>query len=157
MDIKVKCPCETDVHACCACVSMHCDKCHGHSKFQQGRYCSHCGRPLKAELKRNYVPVEEVEKLKDYIDDLNDSKEHLCVMLEESNQKVEKLEQDVTRLVQEKDNLIKNYAECMKYYAREIFEEISQIKKDYASGDIDGNELYVRLYLLEKKCTEEKE
>lgn len=41
--------------------------------------------------------------------------------------------------------------------AREIFEEISQIKKEYASGDIDGNELYVRLYLLEKKCTEEKE
>ena len=41
--------------------------------------------------------------------------------------------------------------------AREIFEEISQIKKEYASGDIDGNELYVRLYLLEKKYTEEKE
>ena len=37
--------------------------------------------------------------------------------------------------------------------AREIFEEISQIKKEYASGDIDGNELYVRLYLLEKKYT----
>ena len=38
--------------------------------------------------------------------------------------------------------------------AREIFEEIGQIKKEYASGDIDGNELYVRLYLLEKKYTE---
>ena len=40
--------------------------------------------------------------------------------------------------------------------AREIFEGISQIKKEYASGDIDGNELYVRLYLLEKKYAEEK-
>lgn len=38
--------------------------------------------------------------------------------------------------------------------AREIFEEIEKIKKEYASGDIDGNELYVRLYLLEKKYTE---
>ena len=37
---------------------------------------------------------------------------------------VEKLEQDVTRLVQEKDALIKNYAECMRNYAREIFEDI---------------------------------
>ena len=38
--------------------------------------------------------------------------------------------------------------------AREIFEEIAQIKKEYASGDIDGDTLYVRLYLLEKKYTE---
>ena len=37
---------------------------------------------------------------------------------------------------------------------REIFEEINEIKKQYTSGDIDGNELYVRLYLLEKKHTE---
>lgn len=40
--------------------------------------------------------------------------------------------------------------------AKEIFEEIEEIKKEYASGDIDGNELYVRLHLLEKKYTEEK-
>lgn len=38
--------------------------------------------------------------------------------------------------------------------AREIFEEIAQIKKEYASGDIDGDTLYVRLHLLEKKYTE---
>lgn len=40
--------------------------------------------------------------------------------------------------------------------AREIFAEINAIKQEYASGDIDGNELYVRLYMLEKKYTEEK-
>lgn len=93
-----KCPCETDVQSCCACVSMHCDTCHKpmQSKFVQGRFCSNCGRPLKAELIQAYVPKSEVEKL----------------------------EQDVTRLVQEKDALIKNYAECMKDCAREIFEEI---------------------------------
>ena len=39
---------------------------------------------------------------------------------------VAKLEQDVTRLEQEKDALIKNYAECMKDYAREIFEDIEK-------------------------------
>ena len=38
--------------------------------------------------------------------------------------------------------------------AREIFEEINAIKKEYASGDIDGNELYIRLFQLEKKYTE---
>lgn len=61
--VKIKCPCETDACACCACVSMHCDECHDHSEFQQGSYCSHCGRPLKAELQRNYVPKSEVKKL----------------------------------------------------------------------------------------------
>lgn len=59
MMIKVKCPCETDDRACCACISMHCDECHDHSKFEQGNFCSHCGRPLKAELKRNYVSESE--------------------------------------------------------------------------------------------------
>ena len=49
----------------------------------------------------------------------------------------------------------KNYREQSEV-AREIFEEIGQIKKEYASGDIDGNELYVQLYLLEKKYTEEE-
>lgn len=48
------------------------------------------------------------------------------------------------------------YGEGYKECAREIFEEIGQIKKEYASGDIDGNELYVRLHLLKKKYTEEE-
>lgn len=39
--------------------------------------------------------------------------------------------------------------------AREIFEEINELKKQYASGDIDGNTLYVQLYMLEKKYTED--
>ena len=38
--------------------------------------------------------------------------------------------------------------------ALEIFDNINTIKKEYASGNIDGNELFVRLYLLEKKYTE---
>ena len=38
--------------------------------------------------------------------------------------------------------------------AREIFDDINAIKKEYSSGNIDGNELFVRLYLLEKKYTE---
>ena len=40
-----------------------------------------------------------------------------------------------------------------KEVAKEIFEEIEEIKKEYTSGDIDGNELYVRLHLLKKKYT----
>lgn len=60
-----KCPCLTDVQSCCACVSMHCDECHKpkQSKFVQGRFCSNCGRPLKAELTQAYVPKSEVEEL----------------------------------------------------------------------------------------------
>ena len=46
---------------------------------------------------------------------------------------VEKLEQDVTRLVQEKDALIKNYAQCMKDYARDIFDEISKDSENWGS------------------------
>ena len=38
--------------------------------------------------------------------------------------------------------------------AREIFDEINELKKPYASGYIDGNALYVQLYILEKKYTE---
>lgn len=38
--------------------------------------------------------------------------------------------------------------------AREIFKDINAIKKEYASGNIDENELYVRLYMLEKKYME---
>ena len=62
---KEKCPCETDATACCACVSMHCDECHkpNQSKFVQGRFCSNCGRPLKAELTRLYVPKREVDEI----------------------------------------------------------------------------------------------
>lgn len=57
---------------------------------------------------------------------------------------------------------VENYAEwsglkqAKQDVAREIFAEINAIKKEYASGDIDGNEMYVRLYMLEKKYTEEK-
>ena len=77
---------------------------------------------------------------------------------------VEKLENEVERLT----NILNSYAlqygtvidkhivieRARDEVAREIFEEIEEIKKEYASGDIDGNELYVRLYLLEKKYTE---
>ena len=67
---------------------------------------------------------------------------------------VAKLEQDVTRLVQEKSALVNNYAKCMKDYAREIFEELNELKKQWASGDMNDDEFYKRLYLLKKKYTE---
>ena len=56
-----KCPCLTDTEACCGCVSMHCDECHKpmQSKYVQGRFCSNCGRPLKAELQSEF---EELKK-----------------------------------------------------------------------------------------------
>ena len=38
--------------------------------------------------------------------------------------------------------------------AREIFEEIEKLKKQWTSGDINDDEFYKQLYLLEKKYTE---
>ena len=62
------------------------------------------------------------------VETLKDNNEHLAVMLSEAKADV----------------------------AREIFAEINAIKREYSSGDIDGNELYLRLYILENKYTEEK-
>lgn len=108
--IKIKCPCETDAHACCACVSMHCDECHGHSKFQQGSYCSNCGRPLKAELQRNYVPRAEVERL-----------EHLRAEL---SKEVADL-QDALKCEKETNaHLCGEYMSAKTEVAREILDEI---------------------------------
>lgn len=39
--------------------------------------------------------------------------------------------------------------------AREIFEEIDNLIKEYVKGDIDGNTIVVKLYMLKKKYTEE--
>ena len=52
------------------------------------------------------------------------------------------------------ESYAKGYDEGGAELAREIFEEIAQIKKEYASGDIDGNTLCAMLHLLEKKYTE---
>ena len=111
--------------------------------------------PYKASVKRvlmqapdaDVVPKSEVEKLEEYIDDLNDSKEHLCVMLEEAKQEADLLEQ-------EKDALIKNYSTCMKDYAREIFEEIEKHR-----DNIHGVVLLLpeELAELKKKYTEDKQ
>lgn len=68
-----------------------------------------------------------------------------------------KLEQDVTRLAQEKDALIKNYAQCMKDYAREIFDEIENMMykllndKLYIAAD-----MMVGITELKKKYVEDK-
>ena len=99
-----KCPCQTDVHACCACVSTHCDECFKpkQSKFVQGRFCSNCGRPLKTELTRLYVPKSEVEWLE---------KENARLLnLSEYNRSA--IEQDIT--------------DAKAEVAREIFAEIDK-------------------------------
>lgn len=89
------------------------------------------------------VPREEVEALKAELDDLKrDTLPKLRWSLQRANEMGVALEKDLANAKSEVE--------------REIFAEINAIKKEYASGDIDGNELYVRLYMLEKKYTEEK-
>lgn len=89
------------------------------------------------------VPREEVEALKAELDDLKrDTLPKLRWSLQRANKMGVALEKEL--------------ANAKSEVAREIFAEINAIKKEYASGDIDGDELYVRLYMLEKKYTEEK-
>lgn len=40
--------------------------------------------------------------------------------------------------------------------ANEMLEELANIRMQYASGDIDGDALYIELYTLEKKYKERK-
>ena len=59
-----KCPCQTDIQSCCACVSMKCHECFkpNHSKFVQGRFCSNCGRALKADVAQTLMPKTDFAK-----------------------------------------------------------------------------------------------
>ena len=71
---------------------------------------------------------------------------------------VEWLEKENARLLNlseyNRSAIEQDIADSKAELAREIFEEIAQIKKEYASGDIDGDTLYAMLHLLEKKYTE---
>ena len=62
--IEERCPCQTEANSCCACVSMKCHECFKpmQSKFVQGRFCSNCGRPLKADVQRNYRKASDVAR-----------------------------------------------------------------------------------------------
>ena len=72
------------------------------------------------------VPRSEVEKLEEYIDDLNDSKEHLCVMLEEARA-------DVAREIFEeiKTYLEYEYMSYLKAYDYTLLTRIEDLKKKY--------------------------
>lgn len=60
---------------------------------------------------------------------------------------------EVEQLKAEKDALIKNYAECMKDYAREIFEEIDELLIQNATMQIATSTLHCKLAELKKKYT----
>jgi hypothetical protein len=72
------------------------------------------------------VPRSEVEKLEEYIDDLNDSKEHLCVMLEEARA-------DVAREIFEEIEtcLEYEYMSYLKAYDYTLLTRIEELKKKY--------------------------
>lgn len=98
------CPCLTDAQACCGCVSMACDKCHKpmQSKYVRGRFCSNCGRPLKAELQSEF---EELKKQNEALT-INMNAYGLGML----------------RLKQDKDALIKKHRKIV----RKIFDEIEK-------------------------------
>ena len=70
------------------------------------------------------APKSEVEKLEVYIDDLNDSKEHLCVMLEEAKA-------DVAREIFEEI-----YEDCFDQFGYINYEALAELKKKYTEEQI---------------------
>jgi hypothetical protein len=78
------------------------------------------------------VPRSEVEKLEEYIDDLNDSKEHLCVMLEEARA-------DVAREIFEE--IEKLFGGTTMMWLRTTpwqWEDYEELKKKYVEGKDEG-------------------
>lgn len=74
------------------------------------------------------VPRSEVEKLEEHIDDLNDSKEHLCVMLEEARA-------DVAREIFEE--IEKLFGGTTMMWLRTTpwqWEDYEELKKKYVEG-----------------------
>lgn len=76
------------------------------------------------------VPRSEVEKLEEHIDDLNDSKEHLCVMLEEAKA-------DVAREIFEEIKICMEceYMSYLKAYDYTLLTRIEELKKKYTEGE----------------------
>ena len=81
---------------------------------------------LKNAPTADVVPKSEFEQLKEYIDDLNDSKEHLCVMLEEARA-------DVAREIFEEIEtcLEYEYMSYLKAYDYTLLTRIEELKKKY--------------------------
>lgn len=113
------------------------------------------------------VPKSEFEKL---VQDgtrlgqenetLKDNNEHLAVILEETKAEVEKLQNELVIWKQNRFNLFQRlecYEMVRQKVAREIFEELDNLKKQYIKGDIDEHKFIVRLFLLKKKYTEGEE
>lgn len=156
--MQEKCPCETYATSCCACVSMHCDECHGHSKFVQGRFCSNCGRPLKAELTRLYVPKSEVEELKRENESLAKTVNEASELIRKQRTKIDELKKDRYQILPNGNvELIPrtDIDEIKRGVAREIFEEIESLLRRY-TFDNDYISLGVRdeFAELKKKYTE---
>ena len=83
---------------------------------------------LKNAPTADVVPRSEFEQLKEYIDDLNDSKEHLCVMLEEARA-------DVAREIFEE--IEKLFGGTTMMWLRTTpwqWEDYEELKKKYVEG-----------------------
>lgn len=99
---------------------------------------------LESEPTADVVPKSEVDLYRQQVDELEDELASTYDKLEDAKA--------------EKDALIKNYAECMKDYAKEIFEEIESKKmflKDCV-GNMGVVVLFKDISELKKKYTEEK-
>lgn len=83
---------------------------------------------LNRQPTADVVPKSEFEQLKEYIDDLNDSKEHLCVMLEEARA-------DVAREIFEE--IEKLFGGTTMMWLRTTpwqWEDYEELKKKYVEG-----------------------
>lgn len=109
---------------------------------------------------------DKVEKPEIYIDDLNDSKEHLAVMLSEAESEIERLQSECNRLKKDNEYILMQHAfqrrpsgdcwndvieKAKQDVANEIFREIYNIyAKGYSLAEY-YNDWFAKLDELKKK------
>lgn len=127
----------------------------------QNTFCESCEYREKTD-KSDICPIRTdalnlINKQNAEIETLKDNNEHLAVILEETKAEVEKLQNELVIWKQNRFNLFQRlecYEMVRQKVAREIFEELDNLKKQYIKGDIDEHKFIVRLFLLKKKYTE---
>jgi hypothetical protein len=95
------------------------------------------------------APRAEVEKLQEVNADLNESLRLAAEANKDLQAAVDRLRFNLKAVLDER-------AEDKAVVAKEIFEEIEEIRGEFLEGKITGADVIVKLFLLKKKYTEDK-
>ncbi len=116
-----------------------CDDCQ-YAYSKNGQESSVCKICEFEELRTaDVVPRSEVEKLEEHIDDLNDSKEHLCVMLGEARADVAReIFEEIEEIIDSHEitiGLVYDEGAGATTAIDRINKKIAELKKKYTEGE----------------------